>query len=166
MGANFLPAQLTVGVNEADLAITKSDSVDPVIAGNLLTYTLAVSNAGPSDAQNVQVTDTLPAGVTYISDTSNCVEAPAGTLTCSLGTLAAGGSSTFDITVAIDPSLANGTVLTNSATVSTTTSDPNSANDTATEATTVDGAPPETTITATPANSHQLGFGHIRVRVQ
>jgi uncharacterized repeat protein (TIGR01451 family) len=121
----------------ADLSITKSDSPDPVLAGNNLTYTITVSNAGPGDAQNVEVVDTLPAGTTYVSDTDSCIEAPAGTLTCSLGTIAAGGSTSFDITVEVDPSLAGGTVLTNSATVSATTTDPNAANDTATENTTV-----------------------------
>ncbi|RMH34417.1 MAG: DUF11 domain-containing protein, partial [Nitrospirae bacterium] len=49
---------------QADLSITKTASVDPVIAGNPLTYTVTVSNAGPSDAQNVVVTETLPPGVT------------------------------------------------------------------------------------------------------
>jgi uncharacterized repeat protein (TIGR01451 family) len=48
----------------ADLSITKSadhDNADnPVIAGNRLVYTLAVTNNGPADAQNVQITDALP----------------------------------------------------------------------------------------------------------
>ena len=45
---------------KADLSITKTDSPDPVTAGNDLTYTVTVHNYGPSDAQAVQVTDTLP----------------------------------------------------------------------------------------------------------
>ena len=54
----------TAEVNEAldtDLLIIKVDSADPVNAGDPLTYTVTVSNAGPSDTLNVQVTDTLPA---------------------------------------------------------------------------------------------------------
>ena len=47
----------------ADLSLTKSDSPDPVAAGELLTYTLGVHNAGPQDATGTTVTDTLPAGV-------------------------------------------------------------------------------------------------------
>ena len=47
----------------ADLGLTKSDSPDPVLAGQLLTYTLGVSNAGPHTAPGVTVTDTLPTGV-------------------------------------------------------------------------------------------------------
>jgi len=48
----------------ADLSLTKTDAPDPVGVGNNLTYTLTAANAGPSDAQAVVVTDTLPANVT------------------------------------------------------------------------------------------------------
>ena len=41
----------------ADLEIVKTDSPDPVLAGNNLTYTLSVTNVGPSDAQTVSLTD-------------------------------------------------------------------------------------------------------------
>ena len=51
--------------NPADLAITKTDSPDPVVAGGLLTYTINVTNNGPADATEVVVTDTLPAGTTF-----------------------------------------------------------------------------------------------------
>ena len=55
----------------ADLELTKTDSPDPVPVGGLLTYTLGVHNAGPSSAPAVQLTDTLPAGVTFDSATSS-----------------------------------------------------------------------------------------------
>ena len=45
------------------LSITKTDSTDPVHVGQNLTYTVTVSNGGPSNSTNVQVVDTLPAGV-------------------------------------------------------------------------------------------------------
>ena len=139
--ANNTVTEDTTVNSEADLSITKSDSPDPVTAGNNLTYTITVANAGPSDAQNVEVVDNLPAGTTFVSQTDSCVEAPVGTLTCSLGTILAGGNTSFDITVAVDPSVASGTVLTNSATVSSTTTDPNPSNDTVTEDTTVSTPP-------------------------
>lgn len=43
-----------------DVAIDKSNGVDSVVAGDVLTYTLTVSNSGPSDAPQVRVRDQLP----------------------------------------------------------------------------------------------------------
>jgi uncharacterized repeat protein (TIGR01451 family) len=51
----------------ADLAVTKSDDPDPVIVGTLLTYTLLVTNNGPSVARNAAVTDALPPEVAFVS---------------------------------------------------------------------------------------------------
>ena len=53
----------------ADLSLTKSDSPDPVLEGELLTYSLTAHNSGPQDATGVSLTDTLPAGVTFDSAT-------------------------------------------------------------------------------------------------
>src|SRR5260370_632429 len=52
--------------NPADLSITKTAPAT-VVAGNQLTYTITVTNNGPSNATNVIVTDTLPAGVNFLS---------------------------------------------------------------------------------------------------
>src|SRR6185503_20682085 len=76
----------------ADLSLTKSDSPDPVLAGDVLTYTLGVHNAGPQDATGTTVTDTLPAGVLSEAATptqGSCSQAT-GTVTCALGTVANG----------------------------------------------------------------------------
>ena len=51
----------------ADLSITKTDSPDPVTAGTLLTYTIRITNSGPSDAENVVVYDRLPPGVVVLA---------------------------------------------------------------------------------------------------
>ena len=50
----------------ADLSITKSATPNPVVAGQNVTYTVTVANAGPSDAAGVNVTDFLPAGVSFV----------------------------------------------------------------------------------------------------
>ncbi len=113
-------SETTVVVTSADLSISKSDSPDPVTAGESLTYTVTVTNNGPSDAQNVVVTDTLPAGVT-LDSTSGCAEDPSGLPTCSLGTIAAGSSQHYTITVTVD-SDTTGTIV-NSASVSSSTSE-------------------------------------------
>ncbi len=51
----------------ADLSGTKTAEPDPVIAGNLLTYTITANNAGPSAAFNLMITDPLPVGTVFIS---------------------------------------------------------------------------------------------------
>lgn len=138
----FAPA----GVPEADLSVTKVDSADPVAAGSPLTWTITVDNLGPDAADNVVVSDTLPAGVTLVS-TSGCAEDPNGVPTCTLGNIAASGSAAYDITVDIDLLFAG--TLDNTATASTTTDDPVPGNDSDTETTTVTGAASDLALTLT-----------------
>src|SRR5438477_129922 len=52
--------ELTTVNTAANLALTKSDSPDPVLAGNNITYTLTVTNNGPSDSTGVSLPDALP----------------------------------------------------------------------------------------------------------
>jgi CSLREA domain-containing protein/uncharacterized repeat protein (TIGR01451 family) len=130
----------------ADIGLTKTDSPDPVTAGNNLTYTVTITNTGPSDAQNVQLTDSTPTNTTFVSEqqdsgpTFNCTNPTAGTtgtVTCSIGTLAVGDSAVFKIIVKVDANTPDGTVITNTANKSSDTSDPNNANDAGTAMTTV-----------------------------
>jgi uncharacterized repeat protein (TIGR01451 family) len=51
----------------ADLSVNLSDAPDPVVTGGLLTYLSAVTNHGPSTATGINLTNTLPAGVTLSS---------------------------------------------------------------------------------------------------
>ena len=50
-----------------DLGLTKSGAPDPVGAGNNVSFTLNVTNIVPGTATNVQITDNLPAGTTFVS---------------------------------------------------------------------------------------------------
>jgi uncharacterized repeat protein (TIGR01451 family) len=126
---------------DGDLSIAKGDDPDPAVAGEELTYTLTVTNGGPDSVPNVRVVDTLPAGVTYVSDDAGCVEAPAGTLTCELGTMTNGEVEQIEITVEIAADLvfdAGGpTTITNEATVAGVTIDDDPSDNTVTEDTDV-----------------------------
>jgi uncharacterized repeat protein (TIGR01451 family) len=130
----------------ADLVLSKTDSPDPVTPGMNLTYAITVRNNGPSDAQNVSLTDAIPSNTTFVSEMQNsgpaftCMNPPAGgtgSTSCTIGTLAAGASATFQIVVNVNSNTANGTTITNSAIGATTTADSNSANNTGTSTTTV-----------------------------
>ena len=86
--------------NEADISIDKTAPA-MVTEGNSFTYGLTVSNAGPDPATNVVATDTLPAGLTYVSATPSqgSCSFSTPTVTCLLGSLASGGSATVSISV-------------------------------------------------------------------
>jgi uncharacterized repeat protein (TIGR01451 family) len=122
---------------QTDLAVTKTDSADPVFPGDPLGYALSISNAGPSDATLVTVTDALPSGVTFVSSSPGppvCSIAGA-TVTCGLGTVAAGGNAAVTINVTVNAS-AGGNIL-NTATVSGNEADPDPANNSASATTAV-----------------------------
>ncbi len=90
----------------AKLSITKTHS-GPGVVGQPIDFHIQVHNAGPSTADQVVVTDPLPAGLTYISATGTdwtCV-APSNRVTCQLaGTLAAGvDSPPITLTVHVGP---------------------------------------------------------------
>jgi uncharacterized repeat protein (TIGR01451 family) len=128
----LLPAPAT-----ADLAITKSDSPDPVRGGQNLTYTIVVTNNGPGTATGVVMTDNLPknAGFASISTTKGtCAGKPSkSTITCNLGDMATGTSATITLVV---KSPTKGPI-TNKASVTATSPDPNAGNNSDTETTTV-----------------------------
>jgi len=108
----------------ADLSVAKTDQTDPVVVGQDLSYTLVVTNNGPSLATNVVLTDTLPSGVIFVSaipSQGTCTH-NAGVVTCPLGTLAVGTQAT--VTITIQPTVNNiGTIL-NVATVMSDATDP------------------------------------------
>lgn len=111
----------------ADVSITKTAKPDPVPAGGEVTYTLVARNNGPSPAQDVTVTDTLPDGVELVSATPT--QGSCKSATCTLGTIASGTTATISVVVRV-PAASAATSLTNVATVTTSTSDPNPDNNT------------------------------------
>jgi uncharacterized repeat protein (TIGR01451 family)/fimbrial isopeptide formation D2 family protein len=131
----------TTIVTSADLSIVKSHTGD-FVPGTDASYTLQVANAGPSDAAGpVLVTDALPAGETYVSGSGTgwSCSASGQNVVCQLAAgLTAGTESSpqpaspITLTVAIDSGYA-GATLSNTADVSSTTSDPNPGNNSSTD---------------------------------
>ncbi|WP_417749945.1 SdrD B-like domain-containing protein [Rosistilla oblonga] len=136
--ANNTATEQTVIGRTVDLAVTKQDSVDPVVPGNQMTYTLVVTNNGPSDASGVILTDTLPAGLTLAGNTTTqgSVSNSGGIVTANLGNLASGESATITLTVDVASSVT--AAFTNTATVTSNENDSEPANNTASEPTAVD----------------------------
>ena len=126
--------------SDADLSITKTDTPDPVTAGEDLTYTSTVTNSGPNNATGVVFSDPLPAGVTLVSATPSQGAACTGTssVSCSLATINAGDSATVTIVVNVDSSTTGS--LSNTASVTATQPDPTTPNTSTAETTVVTSA--------------------------
>ena len=122
--ANNQTWSVTAAGTGADLALTLSEPWDPALAGAPFTYSLTARNLGPSAASLVTVTDVLPAGASFSGASSGCTH-DAGTVTCDLGTLNAGVSTSVDVTIVP----AAGASMTNAASVSTGSTDPVPTND-------------------------------------
>ncbi len=147
-GNNSATATTTVAsTGQADLAVTASGTPNPVTPSNNITYTQSITNNGPtaitiSGSTTVTFTDTIPAnttlGTAFIAPagwTCNTIAVGGtGTLTCTLNsgqTLAVGAVVKFPLVVKVNAGTASGTTITNSPSITSTVSDPNTANNTA-----------------------------------
>src|SRR5688572_32890099 len=119
----------------ADLAVTKSDSPEPVSKGAALTYNIVVTNNDPGSAAGVQLTVSLPANVQFVSAAStagSCAQ-PGSTVACNLGQVSNGAS--VNVTIIVTPKKTG--TITNTVQVSSGSPDPNPSNNTDTEQTVV-----------------------------
>ncbi|MDO0490842.1 DUF11 domain-containing protein, partial [Clostridioides difficile] len=117
--------------SSADISVVKRSNQTVVVPGDVLDYTIEVRNAGPSTAQNVTLTDNIPASILspeYSIDNGVTFQPWNGSL--SIGTLDAGEIRNIIIRGIVSQT-AIGTII-NTATVSSTTPDPNPDNNTST----------------------------------
>jgi uncharacterized repeat protein (TIGR01451 family) len=128
----------------ADLVVTETGPATVILGGDV-TYTLIVTNNGPSDAQAVMLSDTLPAGETFVSASAG---GGSGTSysTGNLGTLAAGANLSVTVVAAVSRGAVGGSTLTDTATVSSGASDPNGANNTFSFSSTVAPQQPQVSV--------------------
>jgi uncharacterized repeat protein (TIGR01451 family) len=113
--------QNITGYDPAIQAFIQTDLPGQVTAGLILRYQVQVQNNGPGDAQNVIVRDRLPTApvpgpVTFLRATgASCRPDTVNQqiLYCTLGDMPLGARRTFDVYVQVDPSVPEGTILTN-----------------------------------------------------
>jgi uncharacterized repeat protein (TIGR01451 family) len=133
-------ASATTAVHVADLKIVKTSDADVYKPSSQITYTLTVTNNGPGDAENVIVTDALPLGAqdrVAVLDSSCTLVGTAAT--CSLGTLAPLASRTLTIAIILKGKEGQ---VSNTASVSSSTFDPDSSNNSSTRIV-ISGSPPK-----------------------
>jgi uncharacterized repeat protein (TIGR01451 family) len=162
-GADAIVIKFTDSV---DLQVTKTDGQLTDTPGTSITYTIVVTNPGPSDAIGATVTDTFPAELSNVTWTAVLAGGATGA-TAGSGNISetvaipVGGSITYTVTADISPSVTG--TLTNTVTVApeATVVDANPANNTATDTTLLvpvgDLAVTKTDglVTATPGSAHQ-----------
>jgi len=111
-------SQITTVQSAPVLAVSLSDSPDPVLSGQQISYTLTFSNSSMANetAFTVTLTSTLPADTTFVSASDGGIFA-GGDVTWSLGDLTPGTGGTRTLVVQVDSPLANGSLLTNDVTL-------------------------------------------------
>jgi uncharacterized repeat protein (TIGR01451 family) len=123
---------------EADLSLDKTGFSSSAIAGRPFTYTLTVSNHGPSEATGIVVTDSLPAGMSLAGATGATCSDSGQDISCDAFDLPVGDDPIIiTLSVSIAPSVTHNTILTNTAATFGSELDPSSSDNTATETTTV-----------------------------
>jgi uncharacterized repeat protein (TIGR01451 family) len=125
-GGNNTASDSSTVATRADLRVVLTSDADVYKPSTVIHYTITVTNAGPSDAVSVVVSQLLPPSKSgfYVSNDAGCA-APAGqTFTCPIGTLVAGGTKTIQLNFMIR---GNKGLITSTASVSSATPDPNLA---------------------------------------
>lgn len=110
--------------NDSDLGLSINAVPSAPTLNNTLTYTVNVTNYGPSVATNVIITDILPTGAAYVTNSCNCASGTNGVLSYTASTLAVGSGVSFSFSVT--PTALG--FLTNIASAFANEPDPNSNN--------------------------------------
>ena len=152
-GSVLSASAISAALADADLALILSENTNSVTRGSNISYTLVVTNLGPANAPDVQVDDTLPAGVVFVSATASqgTANSTQGGAHWDFGALSSHGALTG--TLIVTPSALG--LITNSAIVTLVTEgvavvDPNLSNNTASVVATV--IPPVTNTPPPPQN--------------
>jgi uncharacterized repeat protein (TIGR01451 family) len=124
----------------ADMSITNKAPTS-VTSGSTITYQIAAKNLGPESASTVAVTDATPTGTTFSSVATNggsCTTPPVGgtgTVKCTIANVNV--NNTFTVSLVLNVTASSGSVITDTASVSAVTFDPNAKNNKASAKTNV-----------------------------
>ncbi|ARU06038.1 hypothetical protein CCO03_16405 [Comamonas serinivorans] len=149
---------------QADLGVTKTDGATTYTPGTPVVYTIVASNAGPSDADGVALSDPLPAGITNASWTctatgaATCTNAGTGALTDTIN-LPNGTSATYTVTLQVPADFTGNLVNTVQVTPPAGVTDPNPNNNSATDTNTPASVPPGPAPTPVPTDSPWMLLG-------
>jgi uncharacterized repeat protein (TIGR01451 family) len=103
--ANDSASDATTVVSSADLSLTKTASNGTPTVNTNVVFTLTLSNAGPSNASGVTVTDTLPAGLSFVSATPSAgTSYNSATGLWTIGAVVSGANATLQITAKVTAS--------------------------------------------------------------
>lgn len=126
------------GGPQADLSISKNDGITTAVPGQIVSYTIAAMNAGPTPVTAAAVSDTIPATLTGASWTctasagSSCPGSGSGSIAASVNLLV-GGTAAFTLTGTIAPIATGSLANTASIAVPAGIGDPNNANNSDTD---------------------------------
>jgi len=138
---NDSASDLTTLISQADIAVAKIVSSGSATVGSNVDFTITVTNAGPSNATGVEVTDQLPAGLTFVSATASVGSYNSGTGVWIVGALASGGSETLTITATVTTT---GSLTNTASKTAENETDPNAGNNSASAS--INGQAPDLTI--------------------
>ncbi|WP_250465037.1 hypothetical protein [Microbulbifer litoralis] len=142
-GDDFAIVRFLGGAPNADLSVVKEPSLESVAIGTEFNYTFTINNAGPGQANNILLSDTLPVELSYIS-----CSAPTGIcnfngsdFTAEFSQLSPGNSHTVTLTVELDVATSPGEEIQNFASVLGDENDPDMKNNSSSTSVTALAAP-------------------------
>ncbi|TMD19320.1 MAG: DUF11 domain-containing protein, partial [Chloroflexi bacterium] len=138
---NDSASDVTTMTSRADIGVAKIASSGSVTVGSNVDFTITATNAGPSNATGVQITDQLPAGLTFVSATPSAGIYNSGTGVWNIGAVASGASETLTITATVTTT---GSITNTATKTAENETDPNAGNNSASAA--VNGQAPDLTI--------------------
>jgi uncharacterized repeat protein (TIGR01451 family) len=129
-GAHTDIGAFEVAPRTADLSLTSQASAGQILAGDSFTYTVQLANSGPDDADDVVFSDPAPSGVTFnsCSSTEGACTVSGGGAGLNLGTLVEGDTVTITIQATLSATVSDGTAVTNTPSVTSSTPDPDTSN--------------------------------------